>query len=176
MSARWDERGDESSAPSGHVLLPMAMAQLDAVMAIEVAAYAFPWSYGNFVDSIVAGHPSRLLYSAAGELLGYFVAMVGVDEIHLLNITIAPAAQGQGHARFLISALIELCGAHQASELWLEVRDSNLRARDIYRRLGFKQVGVRKAYYPVALGRREDAVLMSRKLAAAPAGGDDALE
>jgi len=103
-------------------LLPMNASQLDAVMAIETAAYTFPWSRGNFIDSIAAGYAAQVLVDAQGELLGYFVAMGGVDEMHLLNITVAPAAQGRGHARFMIAALVALCRAEAARELWLEVR------------------------------------------------------
>ena len=177
MSARWREESDAGdAAPAARVLLPMTTSQLDAVMTIETAAYPFPWSRGNFVDSIASRYAARLLYSPGGELLGYFVAMLGVDEMHLLNITVAPAAQGRGHARFLIDALIALCRAHAARELWLEVRESNLRALRIYQRLGFAQVGLRKGYYPAALGRREDAVVMSRKVDAAPPEVSDALE
>lgn len=165
MSAQWKE-----SAPA---LLPMTTAQLDAVMAIEVAAYAFPWSRGNFIDSLAAGYPARVLQGTRGELLAYFVAMAGVDEMHLLNITVAPALQGRGHARTLIDALIALCHAQQAQALWLEVRASNERARAMYTRLGFAQVGLRKGYYPAPFSRREDAIVMSLKLGTT--GANDAL-
>ena len=151
-------------------LLPMTAAQLDAVLAVEATAYAFPWSRGNFIDSLAAGYPSRVLYADRGEVLGYFVAMPGVDEMHLLNITVAPGAQGRGHARRMIAALIDLCRERAARSLWLEVRASNTRARDIYARLGFMQQGQRKGYYPAPFARREDAVVMSLAL-----GADDAL-
>ena len=179
MSARWNDASDAEPAPPDLVLLPMTTSQLDAVMAIESAAYAFPWTRGNFIDSIAARYPARLLYNPAGELLGYFVAMLGVDEMHLLNITVAPEAQGRGHARFLIDTLIALCGDHAAHALWLEVRHSNLRARSIYERLGFAQVGVRKGYYPAPLSQREDAVVMSftvDALRAGRPGANDALD
>lgn len=147
--------------PRQLALLPMHAAHLDTVMAIEVGAYAFPWSRGNFVDSLAAGYDARVLYDEQGELLGYFVAMAGVDEMHLLNITVAPAAWHQGHARFMLGALADLCRQRRAAQLWLEVRESNERARAIYRRHGFAEVGKRKGYYPDAHGRREDAVVMS---------------
>jgi len=162
VSAQWKE-----TAPA---LLPMTTAHIEAVMAIEVAAYPFPWSRGNFIDSLAAGYPARVLHGGRGELLGYFVAMSGVDEMHLLNITVAPAVQRRGHARTLIDALIALCREHEARELWLEVRASNTRAREMYLHLGFTQVGVRKGYYPAPFARREDAVVMSLKL-----GANDAL-
>jgi ribosomal-protein-alanine N-acetyltransferase len=153
----------------------MTIAQLDAVMAIEVAAYAFPWSRGNFIDSLAAGYPAHVLQGAQGELLGYFVAMAGVDEMHLLNITVAPAAQGRGHARRMVDALVALCSVQRAQKLWLEVRASNARARAMYAHLGFTQVGTRKGYYPAPFGRREDAVVMSLRIDAVPAEANDAL-
>ncbi len=178
MSALWRDDADRADARlrEAPVLSPMTAAQLDAVLAIEVSAYAFPWSRGNFVDSLAADHPSRVLHDARGEILGYFVAMAGVDEMHLLNITVAPAAQGRGHARFLIDALIGLCRRQRARELWLEVRASNIRARAMYERLGFLQLGVRKGYYPAPFGRREDAVVMSLKFVPAKPGTNDAPE
>ena len=163
----------DADAGAARVLLPMGAAQLDAVMAIEVSAYAFPWSRGNFVDSLAAGYPASVLQGADGAMLGYFVAMNGVAEMHLLNITVAPDVQGRGHARFLIDALIALARVNGARELWLEVRAGNVRARGIYERLGFAEVGVRKGYYPAPLGRREDAVVMSMAFdAVAPEAGD----
>ena len=155
-------------------LLPMNASQLDAVMAIETAAYTFPWSRGNFIDSIAAGYAAQVLVDAHGELLGYLVAMGGVDEMHLLNITVAPAAQGRGHARFMIAALVAQCRAEAARELWLEVRAGNTRARAIYERIGFVDKGLRKGYYPAPFGRREDAIVMSLKIDAGE--GDDGLE
>ena len=172
MSAQWRTDADPRAAPA---VLPMTVAHLDAVMAIEAAAYAFPWSRGNFIDSLAAGYPARALCDAAGEVLGYFVAMTGVDEMHLLNITVAPAQQGRGHARFMLDALVALCHAQRARALWLEVRHSNARARAMYAHLGFTQAGVRKGYYPAPFGRREDAVVMRLGLDAAPPEANDAL-
>ena len=165
MSAQWKD-----AAPA---LQPMSIAHVEAVMAIEAAAYAFPRSRGNFIDSLAAGYPARVLRGAHGELLGYFVAMAGVDEMHLLNITVASEVQGRGHARTLIDALLVLCHAQRVHALWLEVRAGNERARAIYVHLGFAQVGVRKGYYPAPFARREDAVVMHLTFDAA--GANDAL-
>lgn len=174
MSALWRDDDDAGAdAAVARRLVPMEHRHLDAVTLIENAAYAFPWSRGNFVDSIVAGYPSRVLLDASDTMLGYFVAMAGVDEMHLLNITVAPAVQGHGHARYMMAALVDLCAQHSARELWLEVRLSNSRARAIYERLGFVEVGIRKGYYPAGFARREDAAVMTLKLTK---GEADALE
>lgn len=157
----------------GRLLLPMGIGQLDAVMAVEAAAYEFPWTRGNFVDSLAAGYAVQVLYGAGGELLGYFVAMGGVEEMHLLNITTAPPHQHQGHARFMLDALVALCRRRGARRLWLEVRRGNQRAQSIYRRRGFAEIGVRRGYYPAPQGQREDALVMS--LDTGVAGGHDGL-
>jgi ribosomal-protein-alanine N-acetyltransferase len=159
MSAQW--RGDPNVAGTAASLPTMTTAHLDAVMAIENAAYAFPWSRGNFIDSLAAGYFARVLCTPRGEVIGYFVAMAGVDEMHLLNLTVAPAVQRRGHARTLLGALGALCRRQRAAALWLEVRASNARAQAIYLHAGFTRVGLRKGYYPAPFARREDAIVMS---------------
>ena len=156
---------DTGPRPGACRLLPMEEIDLGAVMRIESAAYEFPWSLGNFCDSLRSGYHGRLLRREADDaLLGYFVAMAGVDEMHLLNITVAPEHQGQGHALRLLQELCALCRDCKAGQLWLEVRVSNERARHVYERFGFRRVGLRRAYYPAAAGQREDALVMSLAL------------
>ncbi len=143
---------------------PMTVRDLDEVTAIEQQAYAFPWTRGNFIDSLSSGHPAWTLRAEpGGALLAYYVAMEGVEEMHLLNITVAPAEQGRGHARTLLAHLADQARALQALQLWLEVRQSNDRALQLYLRNGFEAVGRRKGYYP-ALQGREDAIVMRRPL------------
>ena len=152
----------------------MTVRDLDAVMAVEIQAYSFPWSRGNFIDSLAAGYLAELLLSAEG-LVGYFVAMPGVDELHLLNLTVAPDWQGQGHGRALLAAMQDHARTRELPTLLLEVRESNLRALELYRGQGFAEVGRRRGYYPGA-GRREDAVVMSRVLDAAERGVERGLD
>lgn len=144
----------------------MTVRDLDAVVAVEQRAYSHPWSRGNFTDSLAAGYLAEI-WLRDDKLLGYFVAMTGVDELHLLNITVVPEQQGQGHGRTMMAALQQHALAFGAASLWLEVRESNHRARALYRRLGFAEVGLRRGYYPAAV-RREDAVVMSLVLAGLP--------
>jgi ribosomal-protein-alanine N-acetyltransferase len=142
---------------------PMTEERLDEVVRLERLVYPHPWTRGNFSDSLRSGYEAQLLV-AGGQLLGYFVAMKGVDEVHLLNITVAPSYEGQGWGRMMLDALALWSRAQHAQWLWLEVRMSNARAQRIYEEHGFRRVGERKGYYPAAAGRREDAVVMSLKL------------
>ena len=142
---------------------PLTPDKLDALLRVEQQAYAHPWERRNFEDSINAGHQIQLLM-AQDTLLGYFVAMKGVDEVHLLNITVAPDYQRQGWAQVLLDALTLWARGQGAEWLWLEVRVSNERAIMVYEAHGFCRVGQRKNYYPDDDGQREDAIVMSLRL------------
>jgi len=137
-----------------------------AVQAIEASAYRFPWTRGNFIDSLAAGYHAEVL-ACDGALVGYFVAMPGVDELHLLNVTVAPAHQGQGFGSLLLDVVNQLALNLGLPRLLLEVRHSNEPARALYLRRGFMAVGLRRGYYPAVQGR-EDAVVMSLHLVAPP--------
>ena len=152
-----------SSAVEAH-LEPLTPARLPAVLAVEQSVYSHPWTRGNFTDTLAAGHHALCLLGG-DELIGYFVAMPGFEEVHLLNITVAPAHQRQGWALVLLDALVLWSRAQGAQWLWLEVRASNTRAQQIYLKRGFARVGLRKAYYPAGHGLREDAVVMNLRLA-----------
>lgn len=142
---------------------PLSEARVEAVVAIEAQAYDHPWTPGNFMDSVRAGYQAQLLV-AGSRLLGYFVAMKGVDEVHLLNLTVAPDFQGQGWGRVMLDTLAQWSRGQGAQWLWLEVRASNQRAQMIYTSHGYRRVGERKGYYPDGMSKREDAVVMSLKL------------
>lgn len=142
-------------------LRAMLPTDLPQVLEIERAAYEFPWSRGNFLDSLHAGYFAQLLFDEQAALAGYFIAMQGVDEMHLLNLSVAPARQGRGHARWMLDSLLAHCRSERAAMLWLEVRKGNQRARTLYRRYGFDEIGVRRSYYPASAGSREDAIVMS---------------
>jgi [ribosomal protein S18]-alanine N-acetyltransferase len=142
---------------------PMAESWLDEIVAVERRAYDHPWTRGNFADSLRSSYQAQVL-TADAQLLGYFVAMQGVDEVHLLNLTVVPEHQGLGWGRMMLDALAIWARGRGAQWLWLEVRAGNERAQRIYERHGYRRVGERKGYYPAGHGQREDAVVMSMKL------------
>ena len=141
----------------------LTVQHLEAVLRVEQQAYAHPWLHSNFTDALKSGYQAQLLL-ADDTLLGYFVAMKGVDEVHLLNLTVAPAHQRQGWAHVMLDALAIWAKGQGADWLWLEVRVGNLRALQVYEAHGYRRVGQRKNYYPTGQGQREDAVVMSLRL------------
>ena len=90
--------------------------------------------------------------------------MKGFEEVHLLNITVAPEYQGRGWGKAMLQALAVWSRGQGANDLWLEVRASNARAIHVYQAHGFESVSVRKDYYPDRNSAREDAVVMKLKL------------
>ena len=142
---------------------PMLDQHLDAVAALEQRAYPHPWQRRHFADCLGAGYQAQRLM--AGELmLGYFVAMKGFEEVHLLNMVVAPEYQRQGWSQVLLDALALWARGQDAQWLWLEARASNTRAVHVYKAHGYRLVGTRRNYYPAENGQREDAVVMSLKL------------
>lgn len=148
---------------AGVRLVAMDMASLARVMEVEQRAYAHPWSRANFNDVLQSGYHARLLLGG-DTLVGYFVVMPGVEEAHLLNITVDPNYQRQGWGRLMLDAA-RLWAVSEASRiLWLEVRVGNARAIQVYQSHGFEVVGQRKAYYTAGRGKREDALVMRLQL------------
>ena len=155
----------------------MATADLDEVLALEVAAYSFPWSRGNFIDSLAAGYVAWVRHDDQHRLLAYCVAQPGYQETHLLNLTVAPPLQRRGHGRALLTALADWARQRGDAALWLEVRQSNAAGRTLYAAAGFAEVGLRRGYYPDQHQRREDAVVMRLPLRPErPGSAPDALD
>lgn len=146
-----------------HRLRPMTDADLPRVHRIELASYEYPWTPGNFADSLGAGY-CMWVREAGGEVIGYYALMVAAGEAHLLNLTIAPSWRGHGLGRDLLEHCLERARAHHAESMFLEVRTSNTAAIALYRSSGFSDLAVRRGYYPARDGR-EDALIMKRDLA-----------
>jgi ribosomal-protein-alanine N-acetyltransferase len=141
---------------------PLAERDLDAVVAIEREIYEFPWSLGNFRDSLAAGYSCWVLRAPDGPI-GYAVMMIGAGEAHLLNLSVAAGWQRRGYGKQLLEHLMDVARSYGARALLLEVRPSNDGARRLYAAYGFEQVGVRRGYYPARDGR-EDALLLTYRL------------
>lgn len=142
--------------------VPMAVADLAEVAALEQAIQAFPWTLGNFRDSLFSGYECWV-WRQAGDLAGFAVAMPAVDETHLLDIGVAPGYQRRGHGRALLYFLCDRARLAGMRRMLLEVRPSNEPALAFYRHHDFVEIGRRRGYYP-ALAGREDAIVMARHL------------
>jgi len=144
----------------GATLRPMTAADLPAVIRVERAAYEFPWTENIFRDCLKVGYYCCVMENDSG-IIGHGVMSAAVGECHLLNICIHPDHQRQGHGERLVDYLLNLAYHAKARIAFLEVRVSNIAAKSLYLKRGFREVGVRKNYYPdPGFGNREDALIL----------------
>ena len=136
--------------------------ELDIIEAIENTLYDFPWTRGNFADSITAGH-STWMCRVGDEVVAYAVVMNALDEAHLLNLSVARHWHGRGIGRAVLNHLCDEARRAGAVRMFLEVRPSNPAGLALYRSAFFSPIGRRRGYYP-ALNGREDAIVMTLDL------------
>jgi ribosomal-protein-alanine N-acetyltransferase len=157
--------------------LPMTTADLDAVLAIESISHIHPWTQGNFLDSLAAGHWAycvrpqledavRGSYLDPDILWAYCILFPAVDELHLLNITVSPKLRLLGIGAKMMHAIEGVAAQQQMPRIILEVRPSNINALQLYQTLGYEQIGLRKNYYPIDAisGLREDAWVFAKSI------------
>ncbi len=145
---------------------PMHELDVPVVVAIERAAYQFPWSDGIFRDCLRVGYICRLV-EVGSDIAGYGIMSIGAGEAHILNVCMRDDYRGRGLARKVLLYLIDCARTAGMYEAFLEVRPSNTAAARLYHSLGFEQVGVRRGYYQATNGR-EDAAVLRRLLVPDP--------
>jgi len=137
---------------------PMNDLDVPVIVAIERAAYQFPWSEGIFRDCLRVGYVCRVV-DVGGDMAGYGIMSIGAGEAHILNVCISDEYRGRGFARKVLVYLLDRARASGMYEAFLEVRPSNTAAANLYYSMGFEQVGVRRGYYQATTGREDAAVL-----------------
>lgn len=142
---------------------PMLEADVTAVLAVEQSAYEFPWTEGIFSDCMRIGYSCWALTTGHGISGHAVMSLMAPGECHVLNICVRPDLQGQGLGRHLMNHLIDTARGYGVTLMLLEVRPTNLAALELYRSLGFNEVGLRKDYYP-ARGGREDGLVLALEL------------
>ena len=140
----------------------MTAADLEAVMTIEEAIYPYPWTRGNFADSLAAGYHCWIV-ECGGEMVGYTVVMIAAGEAHLLNLSVAAPWQRRGIGRELLGFVLKLARDYGAAKILLEVRPSNNVALALYAAAGFAEIALRRGYYPAG-DAREDAIVLQLDL------------
>jgi ribosomal-protein-alanine N-acetyltransferase len=139
----------------------LALGDLTEIEEIERRSYPTPWSRSMFAGELAK--PSSICLGAFaadeedGALVGYLVVSRYVDAWHVMNIAVDPEQRGRGVATMLLERLFELTADDARRGYTLEVRVSNLKAIELYERLGFTARGLRRGYYT---DNREDALIM----------------
>lgn len=134
-----------------------------AVLCVEQASYAFPWTQRIFQDCLRVGYRCFVATDLTDNVVGHALLSIAVDEAHVLNLCVDPSARRQGIARLLLERMLQEAQTAAVRAMLLEVRPSNKGARALYAAYGFKRIATRPRYYPAADGR-EDAYLLSRRV------------
>lgn len=137
----------------------MSLDDLPEVHRIERASFSVPWPDDAYRSELTGNRLASYLAARIGEqLVAYGGIWMMVDEAHITTFAVDPAWRRQRIGEALLSALIDLAVARQAREATLEVRLSNVAARRLYEKYGFRPVGVRPRYYS---DNGEDALIMT---------------
>ena len=141
---------------------------LDALVELEIACHSHPWSARGLRDALAPGSSHRGILvlrepwtpdRSDRGIVAYCAMEVVADEVHIHNLAVSPEARRTGLARRLLALALEVAAHQGAFAAHLEVREGNEAARALYRGMGFREVGRRRAYYS---SPAEDAVLLSR--------------
>jgi ribosomal-protein-alanine N-acetyltransferase len=138
-----------------------------ALAALEAACHRHPWTEAHFREELAYGPPNAVLVlrgaRASSEpgrgIRAYCVYRMILDEMHILNVAVAPAWRRRGLARWVLGFAMGQAARGGARRAFLEVRRSNREALSLYEGLGFTRLGVRRGYYREP---REDAVVLGR--------------
>ncbi len=144
------------------IIREMLLTDVEDVHRIEKQAHPFPCSKKIITEAVTSSKHAVVL-ERDDEIVGFAILSFVVGEVELLNICINPSHQGKGFGKYLLDALIEHAIQSGNQDMYLEVRESNDKAYQLYLNLGFNEIGRRKGYYPIN-GGREDAILMALPL------------
>jgi ribosomal-protein-alanine N-acetyltransferase len=145
------------------LLRAMQMTDLPNVMAIEEAAYPFPWRLSIFEECLRVGYTARVL-EADKQLMGYGLMSTRAGKAHILNLCVHPTWQHAGYGKHILEHLLSLAKEQDVQTVFLDVRLSNEIAIKLYDQMGFNQIGMRKNYYPNGKRRREHALMFALEL------------
>ena len=146
---------------------PMTVEDLRAVHAIERASFFVPWPDDAYRNEILTNRLATYVVARAGdEIVGFGGLWVMVDEAHITTFAVDPRWRRRGVGEWILLALLDRAQERHAREATLEVRLSNMPARRLYEKYGFRPVGIRPRYYS---DNGEDALIMTTDALASPA-------
>jgi len=127
----------------------------------ERLAYGIPWT-DKILGDCLSGNYTCYLMLFHDKTIGHMIFQQVVDEIHLHNVCVIPELQNQGLGHYWLDYLESYARGHQVTNIILEVRVSNMIARKLYSKRGYREIGLRKDYYQSQNGREDGLVMNAR--------------
>lgn len=143
------------------VMREMRAGDIDGVLEIERISFVAPWTRGMFEETLLSSVDASFVAEEGGRIVGYLIIYYAAREIHVMNIAVRRDRRELGLASWMMSRIMELGRRNSMETCFLEVRESNMPARGLYEKLGFRQIGRRKGYYRES---GEDAIVMELRL------------
>lgn len=132
-------------------ILPMSPADVDEVVQLEALLFDKPWTKQSFLSSLDDQLTVAWVVRFDAKVIAYLIQYQAPDVAHVLDLGVSPAYQGLGIAQRLLALSHEQALKAQLTQQILEVRTTNMRAIDLYRRQGYQQIGLRKDYYGIGV-------------------------
>ena len=143
------------------ILREMLVDDLDQVMEIEQDLFHVPWTKEGFFTFLTRDDAMFLVVEEKEKILGYCGLLMVLDEGDITNVAVEEGFRGRGIGILLVNAVKEMAVRQGIRQIFLEVRESNEAARNLYRSCGFEPCGRRKDFYREPV---EDAILMQIRL------------
>jgi ribosomal-protein-alanine N-acetyltransferase len=139
----------------------MSRRDLDVVVSIESKVFSDPWSYNAFKTDLYNDMAYPLVAVFDEEVVGYACIYIVVGEVQIGNIAVAFDFRKRGVAKMLMNEILRITDEQNCNSVFLEVRESNMAAQELYNSYGFKAVAKRESYYR---NPRENAIIMVKEL------------
>ncbi len=142
----------------------MTLDDIDEVLEVCENSFPIPWSRKSFEEEMSNMLATYLVAKLDNKVVGFIGLWFVMDECHITNIAVHNEYRNKHIATELVNAMFEYCKEHETSYVLLEVRSSNVAAKELYKKFGFKEDVVRKDYYKNPDNTREDAIVMSLEI------------
>lgn len=139
----------------------MTLEDIDQIMEIENQSFKEPWKFNDFADTLEYENIVFLVAKDDNNLVGYCGIYMSVDQADIANVAVSSLYRRKGIAQELINNILSIAKERSVKEVFLEVRLSNVKAISLYEKMGFVEIGLRKAYYA---NPKEDALLMKKSI------------
>lgn len=151
--------GKENILP--FTIRPATIQDLQAISDLETECFTIPWSRKSLETDLQGNQYAHYLAAVrAGKVIGYIGLYLIFEDAEITNLAVTSSCRAQGVGTALVRAACSIAAQSGAVQMTLEVRESNYAARSLYRREGFHEISVRKAYYS---DNRENAIIMLKK-------------
>ncbi|MBK5243268.1 ribosomal protein S18-alanine N-acetyltransferase [Clostridium sp.] len=138
-------------------IYPMDASSVKSIININQLSFPISWSLESLQSELDNKIAKYVILKKGDSIVGYGGMWIIIDEAHITNIAVHPAARGLGAGDIIVEALFRICRKQKVTAITLEVRSSNFIAINLYEKHGFEKVSTRPHYYE---DNGEDAVIM----------------